>query len=102
MREEEEKKEGAADYMPASRQEAHLTQPIWSRDKASFQTWLRRVDNRRGSRDYTRQQLQETLFQSSVFLALDVFLFGSETIGSFLHMYFFGERITGSHRFTTP
>lgn len=49
--------DGAADYMPASRQEAHLTQPIWSTDKASFQTWLRRVDKRQGSWDYTCHRL---------------------------------------------
>lgn len=63
------KKDGAADYMPASRQEAHLTQPIWSRDKASFQTWLRCVDKRRGSQDYTWHRLydrRKTLFQFSL------------------------------------
>lgn len=62
------KKDGAADYMPASRREAHLTQPIWSRDKASFQTWLQRNDKKRGSRDYTRHRLghQEALFQCSL------------------------------------
>lgn len=67
--EEVKKKDGAADYMPASREEAHLTQPIWSRDKASFQTWLRCVDKRRGSRDYTWHRLCDrgkTLFQFSV------------------------------------
>lgn len=53
-----QKQDEVVDYVPASRQEPHLT-PIWFRDKASFQTWLWRVDKRRDLGDYT---WQETFF----------------------------------------
>lgn len=53
-----EKRDGAADHTPASPQETHFTPPVCFRDKASSQTWLRRLDKRRASRDYARHRLR--------------------------------------------
>lgn len=43
---------------------------------------------------------QETSFQFSVFLALDVFLFSDlKPSHHFTYVFFFAEQIIGSHRF---
>lgn len=64
-----QKQDEVVDYVPASRQEPHLTQPIWFRDKTPFQTWLWRVDKRPDFGDYT---WQETFFRFHVVRASDL------------------------------
>lgn len=99
----EKKKRWAATCMPASRQEAHLTQPIWSRGKASFQMWLRHVPKRRGSR--TTQHIGSAIAGNIVFVFsfscfTCIFLLIWNHCIFFTYIFFFGERITGSHSIT--
>lgn len=81
-----QKQDEVADHVPASRQDPHLTQPIWFRDKAPFQTWLWRVDKRRDLGDYT---WRETFFRFHVVRALDVFFVRPWNRGIFLSMHYF-------------